>query len=245
MSFNDSAILRMQYFRWALAALWVVFVSIVGSIVGIILMRNPRVVQWCGAALGWGVKTVFGFKVEVLNSEYLRVSEPTVFIGNHQSALDIATFGYLIPPKTVSVGKRELLFVPFFGLLFFITGNLLLNRKNRAQSVEAMNSIKNKIHRLGISVVLFPEGTRNRTPANGLLPFKRGAFHLATGADIPIVPIVCGPIHNILKQSGQVLRLSVLPPRKLLQGMSNELTPQIKAIREEMNNEYNRLAANP
>jgi 1-acyl-sn-glycerol-3-phosphate acyltransferase len=232
----------MQFLRWILAIIWVAIISIFGSLLGLLLFRNPRVVQWCGVSLGWGIRKVFGFQIAIENREYLNVTSPTVFIANHQSALDIASFGQIIPPKTVAVGKKELWYIPLFGFLFFIAGNLLINRKDRTQSIEVMKSLKNKIHRERINVIIFPEGTRNRNASAGFLPFKRGAFHLAIAANLPIVPIVCGPVNHVLKRPGAFLYMKVLPPIQLSEMTSEQMTEKIESIRNEMYNEFKVLS---
>lgn len=146
--------------------------------------------------LGWAGRLVCGVRVEVEHAERLERAEPAIYVGNHQHGFDLTTYGGVYPRRTVIIGKRELVFIPFFGVIFWFSGNILLNRGNRTRAVAALGGVVAEIRRRGASVFLFPEGTRNRTD-EPLLPFKRGAFYMAIQAGIPIVPIVCqryGPV---------------------------------------------------
>lgn len=77
----------------------------------------------------------------------------------------------------------------FFGLLYWVTGNILIDRENRTKAHGTMNEVARRIHDDDLSVWMFPEGTRSR--GRGLLPFKTGAFYAAIAAGVPIVPVVC------------------------------------------------------
>ncbi|MGE4233454.1 MAG: lysophospholipid acyltransferase family protein [Bacteriovoracia bacterium] len=132
---------------------------------------------------------LLGLKPHVENRIGLYVHQPCIFIGNHQSNLDILTFCPIYAPGTVVIGKKELRWVPFFGLFFFGAGNILINRQNRTKAVAGLDEACKRIRNEGLSVWIFPEGTRNRG-SKDLLPFKKGAFHLAVATQLPIVPVV-------------------------------------------------------
>ena len=100
----------------------------------------------------------------------------------------------MVMPRTVSVGKKSLIWIPFFGLVYWITGNILLDRENRSKAHSTMAELARRIQEDNVSVWMFPEGTRSR--GRGLLPFKTGAFHAAIAAGVPVVPVVCSTTHN-------------------------------------------------
>ena len=100
----------------------------------------------------------------------------------------------MVMPRTVSVGKKSLIWVPFFGILYWATGNIFLDRDNRSKAHNTMSELANRINQDNLSIWMFPEGTRSR--GRGLLPFKTGAFHAAIAAGVPIVPVVCSTTHN-------------------------------------------------
>ncbi len=73
--------------------------------------------------------------------------------------------------------------------MYWVTGNILIDRENRTKAHGTMNEVARRIHDDDLSVWMFPEGTRSR--GRGLLPFKTGAFYAAIAAGVPIVPVVC------------------------------------------------------
>ena len=113
------------------------------------------------------------------------------------------------------VGKREIRDLPIVGRVFEAAGVVLIDRKDTAKAIEAMMPLVDAMRVEGKSVCLSPEGTRSIT--DKLAPFKKGAFHLAMQAGVPIVPIV---IHNSgdVQPKGDLLfhpgtvHVEVLPP---------------------------------
>ncbi|MDE9448418.1 1-acyl-sn-glycerol-3-phosphate acyltransferase, partial [Xenorhabdus bovienii] len=85
----------------------------------------------------------------------------------------------------------------FFGQLYWLTGNILINRENRTKAHGTISQVVNQIKKHQISVWMFPEGTRSR--GRGLLPFKTGAFHAAIAAGVPIVPVCVSSTHGKIK----------------------------------------------
>ena len=81
--------------------------------------------------------------------------------------------------------------------MYWLTGNILIDRKNAGKAMNTISLTANKIKEKGLSVWLFPEGTRSK--GKGLLPFKRGAFLTAIQADVPIVPVCASNLHQVIK----------------------------------------------
>ncbi len=113
---------------------------------------------------------------------------PKVIIGNHQSNYDVVTISGGVTPGVVSVGKKSLKWVPFFGQLYWLSGNILIDRDNKMRAAGTINQLADKMAANNLSIWMFPEGTRSR--GRGLLPFKMGAFHTAIQAQVQIIPIV-------------------------------------------------------
>lgn len=109
-----------------------------------------------------------------------------VIVANHQSNYDLFILGQVVPRRTVAIGKKTLGWIPLFGQLFWLGGNVLVDRKNAYQARKALQTTTG-ILRDGTSIWIFPEGTRN--PSEQLLAFKKGAFHMALEAGVPIVPV--------------------------------------------------------
>lgn len=96
-------------------------------------------------------------------------------------------------PPTVTVGKESGV-DPVPGQIYWLTGNLLIDRNNRAAAHSTIAEVVNSFSKRKISFWMFPEGTRSR--GRGLLPFKTGAFHAALAAGVPIIPVCVSNTSN-------------------------------------------------
>ncbi|MEM7018723.1 MAG: HAD-IB family hydrolase [Pseudomonadota bacterium] len=129
-----------------------------------------------------------GIKLSITGEENLWKARPAVFVFNHQSGLDAIIMARLIQRDCFGIAKKELRSNPIFGgPAAELMGTVFVDRGNTQQAVEAMKPAVDRIHE-GKSVIISPEGTRSVT--NKLGPFKKGAFHLAMQAGVPMVPIV-------------------------------------------------------
>ena len=128
-----------------------------------------------------------GVRLNVVGELNLWASRPAVFVGNHQSSLDVLIIGSLVRRDLTAVAKKEAKYDP----RMIIGGQLMdlafIDRSNPESAKRDVNALVDRI-RSGTSVVVMPEGTRTPTPTVGR--FKKGAFHLAMQAGVPIVPIV-------------------------------------------------------
>lgn len=109
-----------------------------------------------------------------------------IFIANHQSNVDIWVLAKVMPIGTRFVAKQELFRIPVLGRAMTAAGFIRINRSNRSEAIRSLTQAAESI-RGGRPVILFPEGTRSRD--GRLQPFKKGAFHLATLAGVPVVPV--------------------------------------------------------
>ncbi|ERM61723.1 1-acyl-sn-glycerol-3-phosphate acyltransferase [Vibrio cyclitrophicus FF75] len=140
------------------------------------------------------LQKIVGVKLVQRGLDNAPTSEKSVYISNHQSILDFVTDPGMLRPRTVSLGKRDLLYVPFFGLLYWITGNILINREDKSKARDTIKQVAEAIHHRDLSVWVYPEGTRSK--GRGLLPFKTGAFRMAIEAGVPITPMCTSTTHN-------------------------------------------------
>src|SRR5450755_2909580 len=150
------------------------------------------------------MNAVLGWRVEVENRDRLTGSRPAVIVGNHQSNLDAVVWAAFFPDSTVAIGKKEIALIPVFGWLFKATGNILIDRDNTDKAHASIEGAAARIRREGLLVWMAPEGHRNQGPE--MLPFKKGAFHLAIAAQVPIVPFVDGPFAPLLNAGRLMLR---------------------------------------
>ncbi|PSV43222.1 1-acylglycerol-3-phosphate O-acyltransferase [Photobacterium sp. GB-36] len=156
--------------------------------------RNPKHVYTFGRLFS-KMSRVLGIKLEFRYAEGAEKVGSAIYIANHQNNYDLFTVSGAIMPRTVTVGKKSLVWLPLFGQLYWITGNILIDRANRSKAVGTIGQVVDKIKQNKVSVWMFPEGTRSR--GRGLLPFKTGAFHAAIGANVPVVPIVCSSTDHV------------------------------------------------
>ena len=177
--------------RVILVVICCILICVLGTIYSFIRFRNPSNVGVMARLFG-RLHPLFGLK---LDYRFLpQAPSRCIYIGNHQNNYDMVTISYMVLPRTVSVGKKSLIWVPFFGILYWVTGNILLDRDNRSKAHSTMSELARRINDDNLSIWMFPEGTRSR--GRGLLPFKTGAFHAAVAAGVPIVPVVCSTTHN-------------------------------------------------
>jgi 1-acyl-sn-glycerol-3-phosphate acyltransferase len=169
-----------------------------------------------------------------------------ILIGNHQSALDLAIIGSMCPSGSVIVGKKEIAWIPIFGWYFRAAGNLMLNRANASDAKQSLKLIADRVRNESINVAIFPEGTRNRDPDTGFLPFKKGAFHLARELQAPILPVVCSSLQGkalweSLQLNGGRVVVSLLEPISTQGWTDAQMNAEIPRIHALMLAEYHRI----
>ena len=159
------------------------------------------------------VSKILGLEVEVRIPDSVKDIGPVVYVCNHQNSYDIFTVSNAVQPGTVSVGKKSLKWIPFFGQMYWLTGNILIDRKNKNKAMNTIDMTANKIREKKLSVWLFPEGTRSY--GRGLLPFKTGAFRTAAKAEVPIIPVCASNTHKTIDlnrwDNGKMI-VEFLPP---------------------------------
>lgn len=162
--------------------------------------RNPRHVytfsRWFAQ-----LHNIIGLRLIHRGKEQVADVPRAVYISNHQNIFDFVTSPGMIMPRTVSIGKKSLLWIPFFGQLYWITGNILIDRENKSKARSTIQQVVEAIHQRNLSVWMYPEGTRSK--GRGLLPFKTGAFRMAIEAGVPIVPVCVSSTHNKIALSNR------------------------------------------
>ena len=129
-----------------------------------------------------------GVTVEVRGYENIPQDRPVLYVGNHRSYFDILVGYTTVPGLMGFVAKKEMEKIPLLSTWMRFVHCLFLDRENPKEGLktilQAIDYVKN-----GISICIFPEGTRNKGEELSLLPFKEGAFKIATKTGCPIVPI--------------------------------------------------------
>lgn len=158
-------------------------------------------------------------------------SEPVVCVINHQGLLDILTFGKVIPKKSCTLAKRSLGLIPVWGQVFSLGGNILVDRASPKGRKHAMQSLNNSLQKSKTSLIIFPEGTRNRKTS--LLPFRQGAFKIAKDNNVPIQPIVFSTYEGLVDFSRprSHIYIKVLPKLNIPDDDSKILTEMVNETR--------------
>lgn len=159
---------------------------------------------------------LFGLKIKFKNLEYLHeVTKPCVVVSNHQTSLDALLLLIASPIGTAPLAKRVLLYVPIFGPVCWLCGTIFIDRTKGKTAIEIMRKVGKEMKEKMTSLWIFPEGSRYQQ--DKILPFKKGAFHLAIQAGVPIVPVVFGNYRNVIDRKnhrfdGGEIRTICLPP---------------------------------
>lgn len=142
------------------------------------------------AIVNWAFRVVAflsGTKVITVSEENVPKDKAVLYVGNHRSFYDIILTYPKVPRPTGYVAKKEMLKVPLLSVWMKYLHCLFLDRDNIKEGLktilQAIEMVKS-----GISVCIFPEGTRNKT-ADTFLPFHDGSFKIAEKSGAPIIPM--------------------------------------------------------
>lgn len=176
---------------------------VTGAVLGAV-RRDKRAGTNIGIPLACDSALVLaGIKIRIVGEENLWKARPAIFIGNHQSGLDPVIMGSLLRRDFTGVAKAEAKYDPRMLAASLFLDPAFIDRSNSSQSREALDSLTERI-RSGTSIMIFPEGTRMPTSVPG--PFKKGAFHMAMQAGVPMVPVVFRNAGELLAPRASVIR---------------------------------------
>lgn len=221
--------------RMVLMGLHFIVAGVLGVLIGVCRPFNPDNSRLCARLYAVPAMWLLGLNVKA-DVDSLRHKPGTcVIIANHQSNYDLFVFGTVVPHRTVCIAKKSLKWVPLFGQLFWLAGNVLIDRGNAHKARRAMLTTTDTLQHKDTSIWVFPEGTRNL--GKGLLPFKKGAFHMAIAAGVPIVQVCVSNYvtHMQLNRwnSGDVLIRS-LPPIPTYGMTSDDIPTLMQACQAQM-----------
>lgn len=184
---NKSRFFGKLRYWWAWISASVLLLFVAAPLLPILWIINRR--RWLYPVCLWGGKVwldACGAKVVVKGKENLEAGENYIFISNHRSYLDTATLFAYTGRRIGLVAKKELLKVPVMGQGMGFVNIIAIDRRDAEKALESMNKAK-KVLANGYSFGIFAEGTR--AMPGELLPFKKGAFHLAMQTGAPIIPV--------------------------------------------------------
>ncbi len=165
---------------------------------------------------------------------------PVVFVVNHRSHFDIPVLWLALGRPFRFVAKRELARIPFFGWALRLLGHVIVDRGDSAAARATMERAVARV-RGGVSVLVFPEGTRgepSRFAHEPVAPFKKGGMILAIKAGVPIVPVAIAGTERILPKHATVIRPGTvrvtigrpIPTTGLTEEDRTRLTDEVRAV---------------
>lgn len=156
--------------------------------------------EWVGSFIfgrlwAWLSVVLVPAKVEVSGRENIKTGQSYVIVANHQSLFDIFVIYWWLKLDIRWMMKKELRRLPGIGFASAQVGHIFIDRSDSRKAFMSLQQAREKLVN-GISVVIFPEGTRSKTTK--MLPFKRGAFKLASDLNLPVLPITIIGTRNIM-----------------------------------------------
>jgi 1-acyl-sn-glycerol-3-phosphate acyltransferase len=203
----------LLFLRMFVLTVHFVIASVIGLLIGLCRPFNPDNSRLCARVYGIPAMKIMGLKVKLEDETVRDHTRSAVIVANHISNYDLMVFGLTVPRRTVSLGKKSLKWIPLFGQLYWLAGNVLVDRGNAVRAKKAMLTTTDTLQHKDMSLWVFAEGTRGH--GRGLQPLKKGAFLMAINAGVPIIPI-CG--NNYVRgmnlnrwHSGNAIILSLAP----------------------------------
>lgn len=205
------------WLRLSLGLAWLALCSLAFALLLLVALPSRvtriRISNVYGTFVGRGCAWLSGSTFTIGGEEHAR--GPAIFVSNHTSLLDIFLGIWLSPPGTCGVGKKEVVYYPLFGQFYLLSGNLRIDRGRRERAVASLRALATFVRAHGLSVFIWPEGTRS--PSGRLSPFKKGAFHVALATGLPVVPMVVAGAHRAWENRSLRLRptrvdVTFLPP---------------------------------
>ncbi len=177
---------------------------------------------------------LIGLNLNVKGEEHLWSHRPAVFVFNHQSKADVVIMAQLVRRDMAGVGKQEIRKMPVIGKVLELGGVVMIDRANSASAIQAMAPLVEAMHKEGKSVALAPEGTRSISPR--LSRFKKGAFHLAMQAGVPMIPVVIRNAGDVAPKGDFVFRpatvdVEVLEPVDTSQWQTDTIDDHVREVR--------------
>lgn len=159
------------------------------------------------AIVSWAfnvVSFISGVKRTVIGEENVPKDQAVLYVGNHRSIFDIVLCYPRVPAPTGFIAKKEILKVPLLNIWMIYMDCLFLDRKDIRKGLEMILTAIDKVKN-GISIFIYPEGTRNKTD-QPLGEFHKGSFKIAQKTNCPIIPVVVTHTDDILEKHAPFIK---------------------------------------
>ncbi|CAH0389204.1 unnamed protein product [Bemisia tabaci] len=241
--FSASKVFR-YYTKWVF---FCIGACIAASIFIPVMLLRPRDYR-NGLLPSWGARQIskcLGLKWSVRGTENIVQDTGCVILINHQSAVDLIVLANIWPimGRCTVISKREIFYLWPFGLAAWLWGTIFIDRLNVEKAQSTINKTGDTIRNNKAKLAMFPEGTRHI--GDELLPFKKGAFHVAIASQTPIQPIVVSRYYFLdsktYKFDAGKSVIEILPAIPTAGLTKNDIGELIEKTRTVMNNAYKKL----
>ena len=185
------------------------YTVVMGTLSLVLSLRDPegRKQHWCASTWSRMIVRTVGASVRVHGAQNIRDGASYVFLSTHQSYMDIPVMLGYLPAQLRIAAKREVFQIPFLGWHMRRGGHISINRGSTQEAIESLRRASREI-RPGVSVFLYPEGTRTRD--GSLQPFKKGGFKFALQTGLPIIPVTIVGTRALLPRDSIIFRPDVV-----------------------------------
>lgn len=205
--------IRVAWFR-LVVVVSTTFFSLLGILGGV--LRAPHgLYDWIHRTWARTVLAAAGARVEVEGLEHSTPGRAQILVANHQSVLDIWALMAAVPASLRFVAKEELSRIPIFAAACRAAGHVFIDRTRPGKAAGAIRTAGERMRREGLTLVLFPEGTRSAD--GGLGRFRRGTFALAIETRADLIPVAIEGSGRILGRGATrirpgTIRIRLAPP---------------------------------
>ena len=187
----------------------------------------------------WSKSILFvsGVNVTITGMSNIDPEKAFIYMPNHQSNFDIPVLLGCLPIQFRWLAKAEVFKTPILGRSMKVSGYISIDRSNRESAIESLNQVTETIQK-GISVVIFPEGTRSKD--GKLKSFKKGGFVIAVDSGIPIVPVIIYDTWEIMPKNSLLIK-----PRNVLMEIKEpvETTGYSRQTKDQLMDEIKNIIA--
>ena len=214
-------------------AVWTAFMVTYAVVFGIVL-RDPQFFRREQRRWARGLLRFWGVQLDVFGSANMREGACYVVMSNHLSWADIVALFIALPTTPGFLAKRELMRIPFLAQALRSGGHVLIDRAKRGDAMAALERAGAQV-RDGNTVLIFPEGTRGDSDTIGA--FKKGGFHLARAAEVPILPVGLRGSRGVFPRGSLLIRPGKIevhigeeiPASEVSQRELGEMLPVVRA----------------
>ena len=189
--------MRKNIFKYQLFSIYGIIIVILTTFIfcwfylPCFFLKDPIKVRWHKRISKFWMRLLvplLGCSIKFNGMDYFNKNNNFIIVANHSSNFDPVVTTPFFPNANISIAKKSLSYIPILGQIFAF-GSVLVDRKNKNSKLKSYIHLRDKLL-LGLDVVIYPEGTRNKNKIKPLLPFKDGAFKLSIETNTPILPIV-------------------------------------------------------